>query len=99
MIRIWLTVAGLLLSAASANAAAPGELDGECGGDAPCQAGLWCEPPSGTCGGSGWVGVCVDPMRACHHNYHAVCGCDGMTYGNDCAREHALTPQAHAGKC
>ena len=72
-----------------------------CGGSerVACEPGLWCEPPSGTCGQADLIGVCVDIHRRCHHIYHAVCGCDGVTYGNECRRQHESVPQAHVGKC
>ena len=101
-IRTSLAAFGLLLaSLAPTPAATPGGIGDQCGGigHVPCAAGLWCEPPSGACGQPDLIGACVDIHRYCHHNYHAVCGCDGVTYGNECAREHESVPQAHAGKC
>ncbi len=88
----------VLLAASAAFAAGIGERCGGIGGIA-CDGGSWCEPPAGTCGGADLVGTCVDIHRRCHHNYHAVCGCDGVTYGNDCARQHESMPLRHAGRC
>lgn len=100
MIRAWLSAIGVVLVSFAA-AAAPAGIDAECGGigGLRCAAGLWCEPPTGACGRSDLIGVCVDIHRQCHHNYHAVCGCNGVTYGNECARQHESVPQAHIGRC
>jgi hypothetical protein len=101
MIRTWLAAFGLLVASLAASAAAPAGIGEPCGGIGrlPCEAGLWCEPPSGACARADLIGACVDIRRHCHHNYHAVCGCDGVTYGNECARQHESVPQAHVGKC
>jgi hypothetical protein len=90
----------VLACAIGAPAAAAG-LGDRCG-DAigvACDAGLWCDPPAGSCGGTGLVGTCVRTGRHCHHNYHPVCGCDGASYGNDCARQNRRVPESHVGKC
>jgi hypothetical protein len=102
MIRTSLAAFGLFLASLAPTPAAPaGGVGDQRGGSGhiPCAAGLWCEPPSGTCGQADVIGACVDIHRRCHHNYHAVCGCDGVTYGNECARQHESMPQSHVGKC
>jgi hypothetical protein len=101
-VRTSLAAFGLLLaSLAPTPAVTPGAIGDPCGGveHVRCGPGLWCEPPSGTCGQADLIGACVDIHRLCHHNYHAVCGCDGVTYGNECHRQHESVPQAHVGKC
>ena len=64
------------------------------GGDCPAQE---------TCDvhgcGMGAGGQCVARPDACAQNLDPVCGCDGETYGNDCARIMAGAPLDHAGEC
>lgn len=44
-------------------------------------------------------GTCRTPPDACPQVYAPVCGCDGVTYPSDCARQHAQVPLAHVGAC
>jgi hypothetical protein len=72
-----------------------------CGGIAgtPCPPGELCDLPAGECHGADLQGVCVDTSGACPEVYQPVCGCDGVTYPNDCARRAAQAQKAHDGKC
>ncbi len=102
MIRTALAAFSLLVaSLLAAPASAAGEIGGRCGGvgHIPCESGLWCDPPSGLCGKAEAVGRCVDIKGRCFRYYHPVCGCNGVDYDNECARQHEFMPQAHIGKC
>jgi hypothetical protein len=86
--------AGAMLDHEGACESAPGM----CGGIA----GLLC--PSGqTCDirmcGADMSGTCVVRPDACAEIYEPVCGCDGVTYGNDCHRVMAGAGLDHEGAC
>ena len=72
-----------------------------CGGFAgvSCDAGLWCEPPAGRCGGADLQGKCIKVTEMCTRHYQPVCGCDKKTYGNDCVRRAAKIQKASNGEC
>jgi hypothetical protein len=77
----------------------PGE--GACGTIAgiPCPDGMFCDLPPGRCLVADEAGTCVPRANSCIAIYLPVCGCDGVTYSNDCHRIAARVTKAHDGEC
>lgn len=86
---------------AGVNVSAKGECKTPCGGFAgfPCPDGQYCQLEPGTCGFADFFGTCVPKPEACPDVFDPVCGCDGMTYGNQCELEAAGAQKDHDGVC
>ena len=96
--------AAMALLTAIPTAAGAAGVGKTCGGffGEPCDAGLFCEYKPGTCGRIDLTGICAVKPRFCPQITGPkllVCGCDGKTFFNDCARRQAGVSLAHKGKC
>ena len=72
-----------------------------CGGiiGIPCDDGQWCDPSPGFCSGADIGGLCVATPELCDKTWKPVCGCNGETYPNDCARIKAMIAKDYDGEC
>ena len=72
-----------------------------CGGIAglPCDANEVCDLRDPTCAIVDLAGTCVPRPQVYVDIYDPVCGCDQVTYGNDCVRLSAGATFAHVGMC
>ena len=68
-----------------------------------CEESGYCPDNLSACGyvNSGGPGTCrpLPTSAQCSGQTEAVCGCDGVTYANDCARISANAAWAHSGAC
>jgi len=79
----------------------PGECSDVCGGIAgiECPAGKFCKFPIGTCDIIDNQGLCAPIPGNCITLWDPVCGCDGVTYGNECEADRAGVSIDHGGEC
>lgn len=69
-----------------------------CAGDMHCAGDEYCEVFS--CGmPGGTFGICLAVPVDCPHEWRPACGCDGVTYPNDCRRRQERVSLAYMGEC
>ncbi|HXQ21160.1 MAG TPA: Kazal-type serine protease inhibitor domain-containing protein [Candidatus Acidoferrales bacterium] len=68
-------------------------------GGVTCSASEFCEFLPGVCTIQGLTGVCTPMNQTCPTFAQPVCGCNGVTYLNDCQRRRAGVSAAHSGPC
>ncbi|MEE9296824.1 MAG: hypothetical protein V3W34_17915 [Phycisphaerae bacterium] len=71
-----------------------------CGGiqGLPCDPGEFCKLGVGQCC-CDFQGICTPIPTGCFDVWDPVCGCDGVTYGNECEADAAGVSIDHLGEC
>ena len=67
-----------------------------CNTNTDCGAEFYCKRPEGNCDGEG---VCTLIPEVCPDVYDPICGCDGLTYGNECEAAMEGMSVDYRGEC
>jgi hypothetical protein len=86
-------LAGLAVLPANARARPGGQA---CLCDEDCACDEYCATEPGDCGGKG---ICLERPEICYDLYFPVCGCDGLTYANECYAAREGVNVAYYGEC
>jgi hypothetical protein len=94
---------GLLCVAPQGVSAKPGQACRITISGSNCGIGEVCDPRPGYCFVPvrifGVPGTCTKKRRICARVNRPICGCDGVTYPNDCQRLEDGVAKLHNGRC
>src|SRR3972149_3477866 len=68
----------------------------QCFSNLNCNSGYYCKKPEGSCYSTGFCSVRPD---SCTFEYLPVCGCNGLTYSNECVAAQSGVSVAYQGEC
>lgn len=95
------TAVTLALTIGLASTPSSARVGQKCGGFAPiaCGPNEFCQKATGACFKPDIEGRCARVPAVCPQYVRPVCGCNGVTYNNDCERQRASVSKSHNGKC
>ncbi len=94
-VKVWVTVGGFDTNTNRLKILKPDTCQ-PCTTNSECGAEEWCAKPVGDCDG---FGSCASVPQGCPLLLDPVCGCDGITYPNDCVAAMSGVNVAYKGEC